>query len=375
MRVYICHDPNNIPQAQELAMLLDKTLDAQSTIDIEVFEDENRWWQSVLEKILQCDIFVYLLTEQSLQWRPCKIQTAYAIDLAKTMLLVKLEPIPDMLIPDDFIDLPTIENFDSRSNSAVFKAVMNSQLSPPLPDPLPTAPRLPLIPVGSVYIPTVQTTHYIEELLAGAMMRLQLGGADDQDVERALEKLAEALQIDPTHPSTHEALRRIAQRGPQFARKVQELVAQYDIAGFSNSPNIPSPSGSSHDIFVSYAREDIGAMNQLVDDLRAQGFMVWTDSALDRGSRSFAREIKNAIGQAKVVVVLCSPDSEQSEWVENEIAMAQAYDKLIFPVWLKGSAIDAIPARLITYQRYDIRTDYQTGVTKLIDGIRANLTH
>ena len=72
-------------------------------------------------------------------------------------------------------------------------------------------------------------------------------------------------------------------------------------------------------IFLSYARDDVEAAKQLAGCISAAGHDVWWDRHLHGGSR-FAAEIDKALKDAEAVVVLWSPNSIESAWVQDEAA-------------------------------------------------------
>jgi adenylate cyclase len=88
-------------------------------------------------------------------------------------------------------------------------------------------------------------------------------------------------------------------------------------------------------IFLSYARDDVDAAKQLAACIADAGHEVWWDRHLHGGSR-FATEIDKALKDAEAVVVLWSPTSIDSAWVQDEAAEGRDSGRLV-PVSL-GSA-------------------------------------
>ncbi len=91
-------------------------------------------------------------------------------------------------------------------------------------------------------------------------------------------------------------------------------------------------------VFISYAREDQPYTRKLAEGLRQRGFEVWMDDRIDFGDRWW-QTIVQAIRASAAIVVVMTPDSEQSEWVEREILLAQHERKPIFPLLLRGHGI------------------------------------
>jgi adenylate cyclase len=88
-------------------------------------------------------------------------------------------------------------------------------------------------------------------------------------------------------------------------------------------------------IFLSYARDDVEAAKQLAGCISEAGHEVWWDRHLHGGSR-FAAEIDKALKDSEAVVVLWSPTSVESAWVQDEAAEGRDSGRLV-PVSL-GSA-------------------------------------
>jgi adenylate cyclase len=87
-------------------------------------------------------------------------------------------------------------------------------------------------------------------------------------------------------------------------------------------------------IFLSYAREDAESAKQLAELLGRTGHEVWWDKHIQGGSR-FSTEIDRALKEAEAVIVLWSPASVQSAWVQDEAAEGRDTERLV-PVSLAG---------------------------------------
>jgi hypothetical protein len=90
----------------------------------------------------------------------------------------------------------------------------------------------------------------------------------------------------------------------------------------------------SHDLFLSYKREDEARAGQLARALERAGISVWWDRSL-QGADSWRTQIEQALDQARLVVVCWSRLSvgEAGDFVRDEAAHAKAQGKLI-PVFI-----------------------------------------
>ena len=85
-------------------------------------------------------------------------------------------------------------------------------------------------------------------------------------------------------------------------------------------------------VFISYSRKDLSFVERLAEDLKAAGLEVWYDlSGLDGGTR-WGMEIQRAIQQSQIFVVVLSPNSIESEWVEKEFMYANSLKRKIIPL-------------------------------------------
>jgi len=88
-------------------------------------------------------------------------------------------------------------------------------------------------------------------------------------------------------------------------------------------------------IFVSYSHKDTKYAHQLAEILKEKGFEVWIDARLDYGSR-WPTEIQKQLDSCGAFIVVMSPRSFASEWVQNELNRAKRIVKPIFPLLLEG---------------------------------------
>ena len=88
-------------------------------------------------------------------------------------------------------------------------------------------------------------------------------------------------------------------------------------------------------VFISYSRKDIDFARKLAGDLEKAGFGVWWDVSDLKGGDEWVRVIPSAIESSQYFIILLSPDSVLSQWVEKEYLHALKLRLKIIPVMIK----------------------------------------
>ncbi len=126
--------------------------------------------------------------------------------------------------------------------------------------------------------------------------------------------------------------------------------------------------------FMSYSREDVSLQKKVLSELRGRGVTVWVDvENLIPGSPAWEREIERAIRGAAGLIVLLSPNANNSEWVRREISFAEQNQKRIFPILIQGDEDDSIPLRLSDHQRVDLRRNFNEGLDQLANALKEHV--
>lgn len=88
-------------------------------------------------------------------------------------------------------------------------------------------------------------------------------------------------------------------------------------------------------IFISYSKKNKPYTDRLVAYLEQAGFNVWYDGRIDYGT-SWQRVIFEAIKNCAAFIVIMTPESYDSDWVEREYLYADKLKKPQFPILLDG---------------------------------------
>lgn len=104
-------------------------------------------------------------------------------------------------------------------------------------------------------------------------------------------------------------------------------------------------------IFISYSHKDTVYAHKLAENLQRMGFEAWIDERLDYGSQ-WPQELQKQLDSCSAFIVIMSPRSYESDWVQSELQRARRKSKPIFPLLLEG---DEPWLSVESTQYYDVR--------------------
>ena len=130
------------------------------------------------------------------------------------------------------------------------------------------------------------------------------------------------------------------------------------------------------DVFISYSRRDVDAVDEFVTRLENEGYSVWIDRSKIRGGDKFKEKISQAIKDSSVVLFFSSQNSKQSEWTTREIGLAGCYKKIIIPILLDNSGYNAsleLELHGVNYIDYSNPLERRDKMEELIYSIKSKL--
>jgi formylglycine-generating enzyme required for sulfatase activity len=109
-------------------------------------------------------------------------------------------------------------------------------------------------------------------------------------------------------------------------------------------------------IFISYSKHNTIYARELADHLLREGFDVWIDDRIDYGEDWWGT-IVQAIRDSGAFIVIMSPESDQSRWVQREVTIADELRKPVFPLLLAGDLLSSQHWSMFVRTQYvDVRT-------------------
>jgi Tol biopolymer transport system component len=88
-------------------------------------------------------------------------------------------------------------------------------------------------------------------------------------------------------------------------------------------------------VFISYSHLDGDYAHRLAKALEQKGHSVWIDERIDFGTQ-WPRVIEEHVDACSAFIVIMTPRSKQSIWVQNELIRANRKGKAVFPLLLEG---------------------------------------
>lgn len=138
--------------------------------------------------------------------------------------------------------------------------------------------------------------------------------------------------------------------------KIDNIIFEFTFA----QPQTPfefvgSASEEAPHIFISYSRSDMPFIQRMVRDLQGRGVNVWVDHVgLKPGTSDWENALRSAIQSADGIVLVASPASRKSPYVRDELAIARAARRPVYPVWAAGEIwSDSIPMGMGSIQYVD----------------------
>jgi formylglycine-generating enzyme required for sulfatase activity len=118
-------------------------------------------------------------------------------------------------------------------------------------------------------------------------------------------------------------------------------------------------------IFVSYSKKDKTFAHKLADDLEAAGYDIWIDREIE-GGVEWRKTIEEKLRAAREVIVIISPNSIVSKWVNHEATIAHGMNKKIFPLLIEPIDVE-LPLWLDKTQWIDVSDVSETAFKELTE--------
>jgi hypothetical protein len=206
-KFFISYSQSNKPIVQSLAGDIE-ALGHDVWFDKELTGGQS-WWDEILQRLRACDVFLFALSPASLDSTACKREYRYAAALGKRILPVLIaDGVSASLLPPEFSGIQYVDYRSPNRETALAlaRAILNLPPSPPLPDPLPEPPEVPV--------------SYLNELKD----MVDSSGILQFDEQAALAfRLKEQLKDPAAHDDVRSLMRRFRARPDLLARVAEDI--------------------------------------------------------------------------------------------------------------------------------------------------------
>lgn len=155
-----------------------------------------RWWDEILDRVRQCDVFVFVLDRESLSSVACSSEYNYADALGKPILPIRVSPdVSDSSLPAALSVIQYVD-YSEQDRSAAFdlsRALGAIKPAPTLPDPLPAPPEVPISYLGKL-APLVNSASDLTRAQQADLVFQLKDGLKDPDTAQETYKLLEQLR-------------------------------------------------------------------------------------------------------------------------------------------------------------------------------------
>lgn len=144
-RIFISYSRHNLE-------IVTKLINDMQAVGIDTWHDQTltggqRWWDSILANIRECDLFIFALSPESWDSEACKSELSYVTKLGKPILPVLVSEGININLLSAPLNEIQVTDYRKGEKEAVFALVRSIYRAPQtrsLPDPLPTPPPVPI---------------------------------------------------------------------------------------------------------------------------------------------------------------------------------------------------------------------------------------
>ncbi len=164
------------------------------------------WWRAILEQIRGCEVFIFALSQNSIESKPCQAELHYAQALGLPILPVQVGSVDSMQLNP----LATVQAIDYRHQTPNTGMRLSAALHrdrarrQPLPSPLPKEPEVPFEYLIRLYT-TISNPDYLTPRDQAALVaQLQVGLGEDGQHEAARKDIVMLLtKLHDREDATH----------------------------------------------------------------------------------------------------------------------------------------------------------------------------
>jgi hypothetical protein len=167
------------------------------------------WWRAILEQIRGCEVFIFALSQNSAQSKPCQAELHYAQALGLPILPVQVGAVKSMQLSP----MATVQTIDYRTPTTGTAMRLFSTLNErktqrlPLPSPLPDEPEVPFEYLMRLYTTVAGSGQISPRDQASLVAQLQVGLQEDGEHDGARNDIVSLLNQLHDRPDANHKTR------------------------------------------------------------------------------------------------------------------------------------------------------------------------
>jgi hypothetical protein len=335
------------------------------------------WWAEILEQIVDCDVFLAMISRESMSSVACKSQLEWAYALGKPVLSVAVEPLPKVLprrlSARHLVDYSEPEQQQHRDRTVLRLALGSLPPAPPPPQPLPEPPPDPLSYLTDL-IDLVSQDNLEHNLQWQIILQLEnaILSADSEERQSGRDILEQLSSRHDLFADVAQSISRLLSLSDQPA----PVPAKPDLesrgrAKATAASDAPRTSSSGHGIFISYRRGNENFFARLLyENLRGHfdSDRVFVDvDSIDLGV-DFAEVVDQQLSRCSVMLVIIGKGwtsvagsdgrprlEDPSDFVRIEVEKGLSRDGVrVIPIYVDGASpprASELPAPLAALSR------------------------
>jgi len=193
------------------------------------------WWDQILAKVRDCDVFVFVLSLESLNSTACNREYSYAADLGKPILPILVsDEVSTNLLPPTLMKIQFVDYRKQDRDSALClgKALTTVPPPEPLPEPLPDAPEVPISYLGTLTEQMEKKTGLSFEEQSAFVVDLKRSLRDPEfadDARTLLERLRKRRDLLATIAEEIDEVLTSTIKAPSAEAKPQEITNEKEV--------------------------------------------------------------------------------------------------------------------------------------------------
>lgn len=117
-----------------------------------------------------------------------------------------------------------------------------------------------------------------------------------------------------------------------------------------------------YDVFISYSRKNSKLVDRIENKLIEYGYKVWVDCSQLEGGQKWSNELKEAISNSQVLIVIVTKDAMDLKYVRQEYLYALMINKPVIPLLVEKTAL---PEELGPIQGVLMSDNFRLGIERL----------